>query len=69
MKSEDELLDRDEAANLCRFSKRTLDRQTDLPRIKLTTRRVVYRRSDLLAWIEAKAAAHRAAYRTSRESK
>jgi predicted DNA-binding transcriptional regulator AlpA len=51
----DELLDRKEAASLLKISDRTLDRQTDLPRVKLTARRIVYRKSDLMAWIEAKA--------------
>ena len=51
----EELLDRREAAVFCKISERTLDRQPDIPRIKLTARRIVFRRSDLLAWIEAKA--------------
>jgi predicted DNA-binding transcriptional regulator AlpA len=57
----DELLDRKEAAALCKISERTLDRQADLPRVKLTARRVVFRKSDLLAWIESKADGRRAA--------
>ena len=61
MTHNDELLDRKEAASFCKVSERTLDRQTDLPRVKLTARRVVYRRSDLIAWIEAKARQHVAA--------
>ena len=51
----DDLLDRKEAAGLCKISERTLDRQKDITRIKLTARRIVFRRSDLLAWIESKA--------------
>ena len=47
MTVQDELLDRKEAANFCKVSERTLDRQTDLPRVKLPARRVVYCRSDL----------------------
>lgn len=50
----DELLDRKEAAAFCKISDRTLDRQTGLPRIKLTERRIVYRRSDLENWISAR---------------
>lgn len=57
----DELLDRKEAASLLKISDRTLDRQTDLPRVKLTARRVLYRRSDLMAWIESKTRQHVAA--------
>ncbi len=57
----DELLDRKEAANFLKISHRTLDRQIDLPRVKLTARRVVFRKSDLLAWIEAKTRQHVAA--------
>jgi len=57
----DELLDRKEAAAFCKISERTLDRQPDLPRVKLTARRVVFRKSDLAAWIESKAAARGAA--------
>jgi len=53
----DELLDRKEAAVFCRISERTLDRQHDIPRVKLTARRIVFRRSDLLAWVESKAQA------------
>lgn len=61
MTATDELLDRKEAAAFCKISERTLDRQADLPRVKLTARRIVFRRSDLIAWIEAKAATHCAA--------
>lgn len=57
----DELLDRKEAAAFCKISNRTLDRQVDLPRVKLTARRVVYRKSDLVAWIDAKTRQHVAA--------
>lgn len=58
---EAELLDRKEAAQFCKFSERTLDRQTDLPRVRLTARRIVYRKSDLIAWIERRAIAPQAA--------
>ena len=51
----DDLLDRKEAARLCKISERTLDRQKDIRRIKLTARRIVFRRSDLVTWIESKA--------------
>lgn len=61
MATTDELLDRKEAAAFCKISDRTLDRQTDLPRVKLTARRVVYRKSDLIAWIESKTRQHGAA--------
>lgn len=54
MPAHEELLDRKEAASFCKISERTLDRQTDLPRVKLTARRIVFRKSDLLAWIEAR---------------
>jgi predicted DNA-binding transcriptional regulator AlpA len=52
-----ELLDRKEAAAYCKISERTLDRQPDLRRIKLTARRILYRRSDLIEWINARAEA------------
>ena len=50
----DELLDKKAAAAFCKISERTLDRQTDLPRVKLTERRILYRASDLTAWIARK---------------
>jgi len=50
----DELFDRKTAADFCKISKRTLDRQADLPRVKLTERRIMYRKSDVLAWIGRK---------------
>ncbi len=52
----DALLSRKEAAVFCKISERTLDRQTDLPRVNLTERRIMYRQSDLLAWIAGKTA-------------
>lgn len=54
MPAHEELLDRKGAAAFCKISERTLDRQTDLPRVKLTARRIVFRKSDLLTWIEAR---------------
>ncbi|MGC9217235.1 helix-turn-helix transcriptional regulator [Acidithiobacillus sp.] len=56
----DELFDRKGAATFCKISERTLDRQPDLPRVKLTARRIVFRKSDLQAWIERRAAATQA---------
>jgi predicted DNA-binding transcriptional regulator AlpA len=53
----DEIVDRKEAAKFLKLSERTLDRQTDLPRVKLSVRRVGYRYSDLQKWIESRAAA------------
>lgn len=52
--SPDVLLSRKEAAAFCKISERTLDRQTDLPRVNLTERRIMYRQSDLLTWIAGK---------------
>ncbi len=54
--SPDDLLTRKETAALCKISDRTLDRQNDLPRVQLTARRIMYRRSDVLAWIATKTA-------------
>jgi hypothetical protein len=54
MMDEDELLDRKESAALLKVSVRTLDRQTDLPRVKLTQRRIMYRKCDLKALIKRK---------------
>jgi predicted DNA-binding transcriptional regulator AlpA len=51
----EELWTRKQAADFCNVSTKTLDRQGDLPRVKLTARRVVFRKSDLLAWIDRKA--------------
>lgn len=51
----EELLDKKESAKFCKISTRTLDRQADLPRIKLTARRIVFRKSDLLAWVNSRA--------------
>jgi hypothetical protein len=50
----DEFLDRKQAAALLKISERTLDRQSDIPRIRITARRILYRRSDLLAWVDAR---------------
>ncbi len=50
----DELLDKKQTAKILRISERTLDRLTDLPRVKLTERRILYRASDLTAWIARK---------------
>lgn len=47
-----ELLDRNAAANLLGISNRTLDRLSDLPRVRLTERRIVYRRADIVKYIE-----------------
>jgi predicted DNA-binding transcriptional regulator AlpA len=52
----DALLDRKEAAAFCKISERTLDRQINVPRVKLTARRIMYRQSDLLSWIAGKTA-------------
>lgn len=52
----DTLLDRKEAAVFCKISERTLDRQPDLPRVKLTARRIMYRQSDLQSWVASKIA-------------
>lgn len=56
-----ELLNRNEAAVFLKISTRTLDRQSDLPRVKLTERRIVYRKTDLLNWIQSRANGHCAA--------
>lgn len=52
---EDELLTEREAAALLRLSQRTLQRLHAEggapPKVRLTMRRIAYRRSDLLAWI------------------
>lgn len=47
-----DLLDRKSAAALLKISDRTLDRLPDLPRVRLSARRVVYRRADLERYIE-----------------
>lgn len=47
-----ELLDRNAAAKLLGISNRTLDRMFDLPRVRLTERRIVYRRADIVRYIE-----------------
>lgn len=52
----DDLLTRKETAALCKISDRTLDRQNDLPRVQPTVRRIMYRRSDVVAWIATKTA-------------
>ena len=57
----DDLLDRKEAAALLRISARTLERLTGIPAIKVSDRRVVYRKGDLLDWIASRRAAGRAA--------
>lgn len=50
-----EFLDRQQAASLLRVSTRTLDR-LDVPKVKLGARRVIYRRADLVRFVEARAA-------------
>lgn len=50
-----DILNRKEAADFLKISTRTLDRQIDLPRVKLTQRRIVFRRADLVGWIERRA--------------
>jgi predicted DNA-binding transcriptional regulator AlpA len=50
----DKLLSRSQAAAFLGISDRTLDRQEDIPRIKLTARRIVYKESDLTAYVEAR---------------
>lgn len=52
MDANSELLDRREASAFLKISDRTLDRLSDLPRIKIGGRRVVFRRSDLLAYVD-----------------
>ncbi len=47
-----ELLDRHRAAALLGISDRTLDRIEDLPRVRLSARRVAYRRADLERYVE-----------------
>jgi len=47
-----ELLDRQRAAALLGVSDRTLDRITDIPRVRLSARRVAYRRADLERYVE-----------------
>ncbi len=56
-----ELLDRHRAAALLGISDRTLDRIEDLPRIRLSARRVAYRRSDLEKYIERRVEVRNAA--------
>lgn len=50
----DELLDRKEAARLLRVSPRTVDRIAQLPRIRVGCRRILFRRGDLDAYLEAR---------------
>lgn len=58
---EDELLTQREAESVTLLSIRTLQRLAEIgegpPRIRLTQRRIAYRRKDLMRWIESRAAA------------
>lgn len=58
---DDELLDQREAEQITKLSIRTLQRLAEIgegpPRIRLTQRRIAYRRKDLMRWIESRAAA------------
>lgn len=47
-----ELLTRHEAATFLKVSDRTLDRITDIPRVKIGGRRIVFRRADLESYVE-----------------
>ena len=47
-----ELLDRKRAAAFLGVCDRTLDRLVDLPRVRLSARRVAYKRADLERFIE-----------------
>lgn len=52
MTHNDELLDRKQAAIFLKVSDRTLDRISDLPRIRIGERRICFRRSDLTAYLD-----------------
>lgn len=56
-----ELLDRQRAAALLGVSDRTLDRITDIPRVRLSPRRVAYRRIDLEKYVEQRTETRNAA--------
>ncbi len=56
-----ELLDRQRAAALLGVSDRTLDRLADIPRVRLSPRRVAYRRTDLERYIEQRTESRNAA--------
>lgn len=47
----DLLLTRAEAARMLKISDRTLDRFSDLPRVRVGRRRIMYRQSDIEAYI------------------
>lgn len=51
---DDEVLTVQDAANDLAISTRTLARQTDLPRIRLSARRVGYLRRDLREWKQSR---------------
>lgn len=55
--NDEDLLARKETAALLRISTRTLDRLETLPRIKLTARRILFRRSDIRNWVNSRATA------------
>jgi hypothetical protein len=54
---DDDFLDKTEAAALFKISERTLDRLPGLPRIRISERRIVYRRSALLDYINSRSEA------------
>jgi predicted DNA-binding transcriptional regulator AlpA len=60
--TEPELLTEREAADIARLSTRTLQRLAEVgdgpARIRLTARRIAYRRADLMRWIESRTAAN-----------
>lgn len=60
--TEPELLTEREAADIARLSTRTLKRLAEIgegpPRLRLTARRIAYRRTDLMHWIETRTAAN-----------
>lgn len=57
-----ELLTEREAADIARLSTRTLKRLAEIgegpARIRLSARRIAYRRADLIRWIETRTAAN-----------
>lgn len=60
--TEPELLTEREAADIARLSTRTMKRLAEIgegpARIRLTARRIAYRRADLIRWIETRTAAN-----------
>ena len=61
----DKLLSKDEAAAALCVSKRTIDRLRDLPRVKLGSRRVAFRPSDIAAWAASRLSTPADAERTA----